>query len=170
MDPKNFKLRTDPDPLLQQTLEDLDLSQDYDLPAIEQAMISIMKENFGIGIAANQVGFDKRVVVIQPKGQEPFAMFNPKIVKMDGEELSVEEGCLSFPGLFIPVKRFKNIQVEYVDKDKKSCIMSFSDYDSKCVQHELDHLDGICFVSKVSQLKLAMAKKKQRKYNYGRTK
>ena len=170
MDPKSFKLRTDPDPLLQQKLEDLDLTQDYDLPLIEQTMISIMKESFGIGIAANQVGFDKRVIVIQPKGEEPFAMFNPKVIQMDGEEQTVEEGCLSFPGLFIPVKRFQNIQVEYVDKDKKSCIMSFSGYDSKCVQHELDHLDGICFVSKVSQLKLAMAKKKQRKYNYGRTK
>ncbi len=169
MDPKDFKLRTDPDPLLYQKLEDLDIEQ-YDLPAIEDAMIQLMKTNYGIGIAANQVGFDKRVIVVQPKGQEPFAMFNPKVLKIEGEEKSIEEGCLSFPGLFVQVKRFKTIEVEFVDKHKNSCIITFNDYDAKCVQHELDHLDGVCFVSKVSPLKLALAKKKQRKYNHGRTK
>lgn len=169
MNPDDFKLRLDPDPLLYQKLEEIDVAQ-YDLPAIEARMIEIMKENFGIGIAANQVGFDKRVIVVQPKGQQPFAMFNPKVIKSEGEEQNIEEGCLSFPGLFVHVKRFNKIEVEYVDKDKKSCIISFNDYDAKCVQHELDHLDGICFVSKVSPLKLALAKKKQRKYNHGRTK
>jgi peptide deformylase len=168
MDPKDFKLRLDPDPILYQKLEDLDIDQ-YDLPAIEQAMIYWMKTFNGIGIAANQVGFDKRVIVVKPKGKEPFAMFNPKVINISEDEIPDEEGCLSFPNLFISIKRPKKIEVEFIDKNKNSCIMLFEGYDSKCVQHELDHIDGICFVNRVSPMKLALAKKKQRKYN-GRTK
>ena len=129
-----------------------------------------MKENRGIGISANQINFDKRVIIITPRDKEPFAMFNPKVLKVDtGEDLG-EEGCLSFPHLYLTVKRPKNIVVEYIDKNKESCIMLFTDIDARCVQHELDHLDGICFISKVSKLKLDLAKKRQRKLQNGRTK
>lgn len=165
----DFNLRLDPDPLLYQKLEDLDLTKDYDLVQIEQAMIDIMRANNGIGISANQVGFDRRVIVVQPKGQEPFALFNPKIIDISEEELADQEGCLSFPNLFLSVNRHSEITVEYVDKHKKSCIIKFIGYDAKCVQHELDHLDGITFTKKVSKLKLDFAIKKQRKLN-GRTK
>jgi peptide deformylase len=165
----DFRLRLDPDPLLYQKLEDLDLTKDYDLVQIEQAMIDIMQTNKGIGISANQVGFDRRVIVVQPKGQEPFALFNPKIINTSTDELADQEGCLSFPNLFLSVNRHSEITVEYVDKHKKSCIIKFTGYDAKCVQHELDHLDGITFTKKVSKLKLDFAIKKQRKLN-GRTK
>jgi peptide deformylase len=165
----DFNLRLDPDPILYQKLEDLDLTKDYDLEKIEQAMIEIMQANNGIGISANQVGFDRRVIVVQPKGQEPFALFNPKIIGTSEDELADQEGCLSFPNLFLPVNRHSEITIEYVDKHKKSCIITFTGYDAKCVQHELDHLDGITFTKKVSKLKLDFAIKKQRKLN-GRTK
>jgi len=165
----DFNLRLDPDPILYQKLEDLDLTKDYDLVEIEQAMIDIMRANNGIGISANQVGFDRRVIVVQPKGQEPFALFNPKIVNTSVDELADQEGCLSFPNLFLSVNRHSEITIEYVDKYKKSCIITFTGYDAKCVQHELDHLDGITFTKKVSKLKLDFAIKKQRKLN-GRTK
>jgi peptide deformylase len=165
----DFNLRLDPDPILYQKLEDLDLTKDYDLVQIEQTMIDIMQANKGIGISANQVGFDRRVIVVQPKGQEPFALFNPKIINTSVDELSDQEGCLSFPNLFLSINRHSEITVEYVDKYKKPCIIVFTGYDAKCVQHELDHLDGITFTKKVSKLKLDFAIKKQRKLN-GRTK
>ncbi len=164
----DFSLRLDPDPLLYQKLEDLDLTSDYNLIEIEKAMIEIMQSNKGIGISANQVGFDRRVIVVQPKGQEPFALFNPKIIDTSVDKLADQEGCLSFPNLFLSVNRHLEITVEYVDKHKKSCIIKFIGYDAKCVQHELDHLDGITFTKKVSKLKLDFAIKKQRKLN-GRT-
>jgi peptide deformylase len=165
MDPKDFKLRLDPDPILYQKLEDMDIDQ-YDLVEIESTMIHLMKTFNGIGISANQVGFDKRVIVVKPKNQEPFAMFNPKILNISKEVLPNEEGCLSFPNLFLTITRPTTIEVEFIDKHKKSCIMLFKGYDAKCVQHELDHLDGICFVNHVSTLKLALAKKKQRKHKW----
>lgn len=165
-----FKLIKDPDPLLYRKLEDLDLTQDYDLEHIESEMIRLMNENRGIGISANQVNFDKRAIVIAPRDKEPFAMFNPKVLKVDTNEEIGQEGCLSFPHLYLSVKRPKNIVVEYIDKNRQSCIMLFTDIDSRCVQHELDHLDGICFTSKVSKLKLDLATKKQRKLQNGRTK
>ena len=167
--PENFKLHFETDAILHQKLEDFDLESDLDLVEIERRMIEIMQENNGIGISANQVGFDRRVIIVKPFGQEPFAMFNPVIEYLTGDEVPAEEGCLSFPGLFVQVKRKTKIRVKYVDTAKKDCIIELSGYDARCVQHEIDHLDGICFTDRVSTLKLVLARKKQRKYN-GRTK
>ena len=154
--------------MLSQKLEPFDFSVGLDTHALETKMIEIMKLYSGMGIAANQVGFDRRVIIVQPKGQEPIGMFNPEIVSQEGT-CSDEEGCLSFPGLFIKVERSDNITVKYLDKDQNSCTITLNGMDAKCVQHEIDHLDGICFVTRVSRLKLDLARKRQRKYN-GRTK
>ena len=159
----DFKLRLDPDPILYKKSEEFDFSQDIDLAAIEEKMIEIMLENNGIGISANQVGYDRRVIVIKPQGKDPFAMFNPKIQSTSQAATKDDEGCLSFPELFLPIDRSRSIIVEYVDKDKKQCIIELNGYDAKCVQHEIDHLDGIVFTSHVSSLRLTLAKKKQRK-------
>lgn len=159
----DFTLKLDPDPILYNKSEEFDFSQDTDLAAIEEKMIEIMTENNGIGISANQVGYDRRVIVIKPQGKYPFAMFNPKIQSTSQAATKDDEGCLSFPGLFLPINRPKSIVVEYVDKDKKQCIIELNGYDAKCVQHEIDHLDGVVFTSHVSSLRLNLAKKKQRK-------
>ena len=166
--PDQFRLRVDPDPLLHTKLEPFDFSRGLDAEKIEQSMIAIMEAGLGIGIAANQVGFDQRVIILKLKGQHPFALFNPEIISGD-EEVVDEEGCLSFPNLFIKINRFKNITVKYLDKLAKECTITLSGYDAKCVQHEIDHLDGITFTKRVSKLKLDLALKKQRKLN-GRTK
>lgn len=164
----NFYLRIDPDPILYQKLEDYDFNCELNPEEIEKSMIEIMNMDRGIGIAANQVGFDKRVIVIQPKGKEPFAMFNPVITAVSGNG-DDEEGCLSFPNLFIKIGRATEVTVKYLDKYNKECTIILSGYDAKCVQHEIDHLDGITFTKRVSKLKLDFAIKKQRKLN-GRTK
>lgn len=165
---EDLSLKLESDPLLIQKLEPFDFNAGVDTHALEARMIELMKQYNGMGIAANQVGFDKRVIVVQPKGKDPIGMFNPEIVNQSGT-CSDEEGCLSFPGLFIKVERSENIIVKYLDKDQKSCTITLSGMDAKCVQHEIDHLDGICFITRVSQLKLNLARKRQRKYN-GRTK
>jgi peptide deformylase len=168
MAPNDFYLRKDPDPILYQKLEDYDFSCNLDPAEVEQSMIAIMNTDNGIGIAANQVGFDKRVIAVKPKNQDAFAMFNPVIIagKGVGED---EEGCLSFPNLFIKIDRFTEVTVKYLDKYNKECTITLNGYDAKCVQHEIDHLDGITFTKRVSKLKLDFAIKKQRKLN-GRTK
>ena len=167
MDPKLFYLRKDPEPLLYQNLEDYNFNCGLNPEEIEQSMIAIMNIDHGIGIAANQVGFDRRVIVVKPKGVDPFAMFNPVIVD-SSEDCVDEEGCLSFPNLFIKINRANKVTVKYLDKYNKECTIILTGFDAKCVQHEIDHLDGITFTKRVSKLKLDLALKKQRKLN-GRT-
>lgn len=164
-----LNLRKEGDPLLTQKLEDFDFSSGIDTSELERIMIAIMENEYGMGISANQVGFDRRVIVVQPKGQSAFAMFNPKIVDTKNERVD-EEGCLSFPGLFLKINRPETVTVEYLDKDAKSCTITLSGMDAKCVQHEIDHLDGVVFINRVSKLKLDLARKRQRKLLNGRTK
>jgi len=167
-DPKDFVLRLDPDPILYQKLENYDFNCGLNAEEIERSMIDIMNRDRGIGIAANQVGFDRRVIVLKLNGQDPFALFNPQIISSADEKID-EEGCLSFPNLFIKVPRANSVSIKYLDKNNKECTLTLTGYDAKCVQHEIDHLDGITFTNRVSKLKLDLALKKQRKLN-GRTK
>jgi peptide deformylase len=140
-----------------------------DARQLEIDMVQLMVESQGIGLAANQVGLLNRVFAIHLQGQVPFCMFNPEISYLNNEEVAGEEGCLSFPDLWISVKRPKSIGAKYLDRSGKECTIELTGIDARCFLHELDHLDGVCFTDKVSKLKLAMAIKKQRKRN-GRAK
>ena len=93
----------------------------------------------------------------------PFAVFNPRIISSSEEQTLDEEGCLSYPGLFLKVKRPDWILTEYQNSKGDVIEARFEGYLAKCFQHELDHLEGICFVDKVSQLKLQLAMKKLKK-------
>lgn len=164
-----FKLVTEGDALLNKKLEPFDFESNVDAELIANQMVYLMLAHEGIGVAANQVGFDRRVIAVQLKNHDPMVMFNPEIIDHSGTYTD-QEGCLSFPDLFIKVERFQNVTVKYVDKTNNTCTIALSGIDSKCVQHEIDHLDGICFVSRVSRLKLDLARKRQRKLSNGRTK
>jgi len=163
-----------PDNFLKKQLPDFDFDNPIVDPlTLEEEMVKLMLEENGIGLAANQVGIDARVFVMQPKNIPdvftPFALFNPKLITESQEQQESEEGCLSFPGLLFNVKRAENIIVEFLDRNKKSYIIRLDGIDARCFLHELDHLNGICFTSRISKLKLDIALKKQRK-KYGRTK
>jgi len=140
---------------------------DEDPEYLEQAMIEFMLNNNGIGLAANQVGITKRVFVMGSKNiegfPEPFALFNPKILETSQEEKLDQEGCLSYPGLYLMVKRPEWVRAEYQDSKGNTHEIKVYGYLAKCFQHEYDHLDGICFVDKVSKLKLDLAMKKLKK-------
>lgn len=163
-DPKDFTLRLDTDPILKQCAEDWNFSVDTNAELVESEMIRLMKTFKGIGLAANQVGLLKRVFVLKLKNNdEAFALFNPRIVNESPDTRTKEEGCLSFPNLWLEVKRPKTIDVEYLDKTGKECKITLTDIDARCFLHELDHLNGIVFTEKVSQMQLLLARKKQRK-------
>lgn len=169
-----LKLVTHPDPILDKVMPEFDFNNPVmDPKDLEEQMIILMDREGGRGLAANQVGVEARVFVMQPElikeVYTPFALFNPKIIVTDPDEELGEEGCLSFPGLFFKVKRSKHVVVEFFDRNNNQCIIRFDDIDARCVLHEMDHLNGICFTSKISKLKLDLALKKQRKIN-GRTK
>jgi peptide deformylase len=140
---------------------------------LEEQMVKLMYESNGIGLAANQVGIRARVFVIMTRNlagvTEPFAVFNPKIVAESPDSEQGEEGCLSFPNLYLHVRRPEHIVVEFFDRDKNPVIIRLDGIDSRCFLHELDHLNGICFTDNVSKLKLDRALEKQRKLN-GRAK
>ena len=160
-----FKLG--PHPSLVETSTDWDFSQDTDAELLESAMISFMIENKGIGLAANQIGITKRVFVIGSYNIEgfpqPFAVFNPKILSESKEQIADKEGCLSYPGLWLSVKRPESIVAEYQTSKGDTVTAEMSGLIARCFQHELDHLNGVCFVDKVSSLKLQLAMKKLRK-------
>jgi len=164
-------VRTD-DASLKLTADNWIFGLDQNPEELEREMIQTMISRYGIGLAANQIGLLKRVFVIKlqnhPTITEPLAMFNPQVVSNNGELTLGEEGCLSFPGLWLDVKRYSSIEAEYFDTTGKQCIIQLNGIDARCFLHELDHLNGICFTEQVSKLKLNLALKKQRKNN-GRT-
>jgi peptide deformylase len=155
-----MKLVKFPDPVLKQIAVPWDFEKDPDAKDLEVDMVQLMINSNGIGLAGNQVGILKRVFAIHLKGQVPFCMFNPYILYGDNDMVESEEGCLSFPELFLKVPRHNNITVGYLDRQGNECIIQLTGIDSRCFQHELDHLDGVCFIDNISPLKLALAKKK----------
>ncbi len=158
-----MQLVSSDNPILKQPSTDWNFETDGDAKAFEVDMVKTMIDSGGIGLAANQVGVARRVFAIHLTDQVPFCMFNPVLVEHATDSVDGEEGCLSFPDLFLKVKRYSRVSVEYFDRLGQKCIMELNGIDARCFQHELDHLNGVCFTEKISQLKLALAKKKQLK-------
>jgi peptide deformylase len=163
-----MKLIDSDDPILKQKSIQWDFIQHVNAAVIEREMLELMKSSRGIGLAANQIGLDRRVFVMKLRDGREMGFFNPTILNAEGDQ-SGEEGCLSFPNLFLTVNRYKKITAMYLDNAGKRCIIELEDIDARCFQHELDHLDGVCFTDGISKLKLDRALAKQRKLN-GRTK
>jgi peptide deformylase len=163
-----MKLIKFPDPILKQKTDPWDFTTQTDAEFVEREMLEIMKANNGRGLAGNQVGLLKQVFVMRTEDGREFGLFNP-VVKFSSEVLeSGEEGCLSFPDLWLDVKRPIAVDVEYLDRNGKECTISLVGIDARCFLHELDHLNGVCFTDSISPLKLTLARKKQlkkRKYN-----
>lgn len=140
---------------------------DGDAESLEKMMCDFMSQEGGIGLAANQVGLTKRVFVMGSNRIDgfppPFALFNPEILESSEEQSLDKEGCLSYPDLWLTVKRPAVIKVRYQNSKGDVIEAGMSGLIARCFQHELDHLNGICFVDKVSQMKLQLAMRKLRK-------
>jgi peptide deformylase len=111
-----------------------------------EEMKDTMKENKGIGLAAPQVGLNKRVIVVLLDNKKMVPMINPRITSHSEKTVSAEEGCLSLPGQWGQVRRYQEITVEYTD-EKGDAIhtLDLKDFNARVVQHEIDHLDGVLF-------------------------
>ena len=140
-----------------------------DIEQFESDMIKLMVGNRGIGLAANQIGITKRFFAIGSdtfdKIQKPVIMWNPEIENESEEKTLDIEGCLSFPNVFLQVLRPKKVDVKWQDKNGTTMRSTLDNYESKCFQHELDHLNGITFNKRVSKLKWDMALKRRDKEN-----
>ena len=142
-------------------------NEKYDPEKLEWDMCNFMLNHKGIGLAANQINLKKRVFVMGaeniPGFPKPFAVFNPAIIETSEEKILDQEGCLSFPGLFLKITRPKWIVAQWQNAKGETKEGKIDGYLSKCFQHEFDHVNGITFVDRVSKLKLQLALKKLRK-------
>ena len=136
-----------------------------DLEKFEQDMIVAMKSANGMGLAANQIGITKRFFVIGSdtfdRFKKPAIIWNPRLITQSEEKVIDVEGCLSFLGIFIKVERPKVIEVEYETTKGTRESTRLDNMESKCFQHEYDHLEGITFNKRVSKLRWDMANKRK---------
>lgn len=124
---------------------------------IASILLDAMRREAGIGLSANQIGMEVRAFSMEMRNGEEIVLFNPEIVERSlGEEIG-EEGCLSFPGLRLKVRRHERVTVRFQDVMGDEHDVAFEGIDAICAQHEIDHLDGVTFTDRVSRLALKMA-------------
>jgi peptide deformylase len=140
-----YQIRLFGDPVLtQRSAEVTDI--DASLARLVADMVETMHEAHGLGLAAPQVGVQKRLFVYQMEDREPVAIVNPTIAESRGE-WEYEEGCLSIPGLFFPIVRPKEIHLTGWDLEGNEISIEADELEARCFQHELDHLDGRLLIS-----------------------
>ena len=130
----------------------------HDPKEIEEKLSEAMEKFGGIGLSANQVGIDARVFVMRTQdGIQAF--FNPELTRISQETDLLKEGCLSFPDIYLMIKRSKVVEMKYFDANGEEHLITLEGLGARCVQHEIDHLNGIIFLQRASKLKLERAMK-----------
>jgi len=156
-------------PALKEAPQQVDLEKD-DLKAIKFGLLQAMQKFGGVGLSANQVGIDKACFVIgdgKPEGMQK-AFFNPLLIAVSDEEEVMKEGCLSFPGLWLMVKRPKQCTIMYHTSEGEEKTETYEGIGARVILHEYDHMVGQNMTQRVSKLKLERAfksiEKKIKKY------
>ena len=154
---------TEPNKLLRQISTSVD-HVGKDEQKLMDDMLDTMYAANGIGLAAIQIGFPKRIIVMDisknDEKKNPMYFVNPLIKNKNSETSTYEEGCLSVPNFFAEVDRPKKCDVEYFDYDGKKKILNAEGLLATCIQHEIDHLEGVLFIDYLSKLKKTMIVKK----------
>ena len=157
------KIIIEPDPILRKKCEPLE-KMDANTKKLMDDMLETMYQAPGIGLAAVQIGILKRLVVIDISKDEekknPIFLINPEIINLSEETSVYEEGCLSLPGQFAEVERPAECTLKYIDYFGKEKELKADGLLSTCIQHEVDHLNGILFIDYLSKLKKDMIIKK----------
>ncbi len=150
-------------PVLRKRAEEIE-EIDGDLRRLISDMFETMYAAEGVGLAGPQVGVSRRVIVVDVKNSEHprMALINPRIVDATGERVKEEEGCLSIPGVSALVARDELVEVEALDERGEPMRVRASGLLGRCLQHEIDHLDGVLFIDHLSALKRSMVLKKYR--------
>lgn len=155
----SLKLRIIPDPVLRKAAQPI-TAMDKDTSLFMQQMLETMYENRGIGLAAPQVGDLRRVIVMdvaeEQDAKRAVLMANPQVVWHSEELFTYKEGCLSIPGQYAEVTRPRQVRVKYIDIHGKEQQIELEELPSSCVQHEIDHLNGVLFIDYLSKLKRDM--------------
>jgi peptide deformylase len=139
------------DPILTRPCESFDFrNPPVDPIEFAKELVEFMYDRNGIGLAANQVGFAYRVFAMRG-APENFVCFNPKIIHSSEKTIILEEGCLTFPGLTVKIKRPQHVRVRFTTPNGEIITKQFTGMTARIVQHELDHLDGIVFYNKANR-------------------
>ena len=166
----NMKLVEQTNPILRKVCTPFDFNEPVMDPyELAEGLHEIRRKDGGVGLAAPQVGIDTRALVIglgslETEGTEDYdqVFFNPTITASEGKEVYWVEGCLSFPGLFVKVKRPEAITLYWETEEGTGCDESFSGMTARILQHEIDHLDGITFVQRANRHHLQQAQKQMK--------
>jgi len=142
-----LEIKKYPDPILKKRSEEIK-EITPEIKKLVEEMVLAMGNDKGMGLAAPQVGILKRIVVFET-GEGATALINPKIVKLGKEKFLDVEGCLSFPGIWLKIKRPKKIEVEATDLMGKKVRISAEFMVARILQHEIDHLDGVLFTERI---------------------
>ena len=152
-----------PDPLLRQQSKPVE-TVDSEIQRLADDMLETMYDAPGIGLAAIQIGVPRRMLVIDlsrdDEENKPQVFINPEILKVSDEVSTYEEGCLSIPDYYAEVERPASLTVGYVDRDGKQQTIEADGLLATCLQHEIDHLNGVLFIDHISRLKRDMVIKK----------
>lgn len=147
------------DPILRKKSTNVEKFDD-DLRNTLEEMVKTMKLANGIGLAANQVGIDKRFFVLGINENEIIKVVNPEILEFGTEIVEYEEGCLSIPGIYKKVKRPETVKVRYYDENQNVYEKELTGILSRAFQHEYDHIEGVLFVDRISPTAKNLIKKK----------
>ena len=159
-----MKLLKYPDEFLNKQVKAVDLENPgFDPVELKEQMVELMLSSNGIGLSANQVGLDAQVFVMGDSKENSTICINPTVLQYTEETVDDIEGCLSFPNVFVKIKRPKEILAEWYNEKLEKQTVKIEGYSAKCYLHELDHLLGITFKDRASKLKWNMAQKKARK-------
>mgnify|MGYP006108414509 FL=1 len=157
------KIIIEPDPILRRKCERLE-NIDDNIKRLMNDMLDTMYDAPGIGLAAIQVGVLKRIVVIdiskEPEKKDPLFLINPEITYKSKNTSTYEEGCLSLPGQFAEIERPAECHIKYIDYEGKANNLEATGLLATCIQHEVDHLNGVLFIDYLSKLKKDMIIKK----------
>jgi len=150
------------DPILRKPTELFDFNSydaDKQSDLYAYSLAETMNHYGGLGLSANQVGINKRICVIN-MGKEAWVMFNPQIIEKSEKIADFSEGCLSYPGLYVKIGRSDHIKVRFQAIGGQFVEKEFDGLTAVCIQHELDHLDGIVYTDRISPINLEKAKRK----------
>tara|TARA_B100000212_G_C27348219_1_gene522369 strand:- start:392 stop:889 length:498 start_codon:yes stop_codon:yes gene_type:complete len=153
-----------PNEFLAKEVKDVDIKDPkIDLKEIKEKMTDIMLSNGGIGLSANQIGLDAKIFIMGDTKDNISLIINPKVLQHTQDTVLELEGCLSFPNVYMKIRRPKEILAEYYDESLEQKRTHVKGYGTKVFLHEWDHLHGITFKDRVSNMKWNMALKKAKK-------
>lgn len=159
-----MKLIKYPNDFLDKKVKEVDLENlEFNPAELKKQMVEFMLANNGIGLSANQIGLDAQVFVMGDSIENSTMCINPTVLQYTSNTQDDIEGCLSFPNIFVKVKRPREILARYWNENLEECTIKIEGYSAKCYLHELDHLLGITFKDRVSKLRWDMAAKKAHK-------